>query len=145
MNSVLEGVLAKVLAKVGKFWIGGEWVAPAEDTKFSNFRPTTGEVLCEVAQGTQADIDRAVKSAQEAVFDNEHWGVNSTGKQRAVILRKLGDIFVRNKQAIATIDSIDHGKPMREACADVDDAINACKHFADLAEKQDEQQASCTV
>ena len=35
---------------------------------------------------------------------------------------------------------LDHGKPLREANSDVDDAIEACGYFATLAEKQDTQQ-----
>ena len=38
------------------------------------------------------------------------------------------------------MDSLDQGKPLREALADVGDAINACNHFAHLAEEQDSKQ-----
>lgn len=38
------------------------------------------------------------------------------------------------------MDSLDQGKPMREAKADIGDGINMCAHFADLAEEQDAKQ-----
>lgn len=38
------------------------------------------------------------------------------------------------------MDSLDQGKPIREAAADIGDAISACAHFAMLAEKQDSEQ-----
>lgn len=34
------------------------------------------------------------------------------------------------------MDTFDQGKPLREARADMDDAITACGHFADLIEKR---------
>ena len=73
-------------------------------------------------------------------MESPGWGYASTGKQRAVILRALGALFEAETATIAAIDSVDMGKPMREAEADVGDAVAACKHFADLAEKQDEEQ-----
>lgn len=55
-------------------------------------------------------------------------------------MRKLGEIFTTRKSELARLDSLDHGKPIREAEADVNDAILACAHFAKLAEEQDAHQ-----
>ena len=120
-------------------YIGGKFVAPALGGTFENMRPTTGALLCNVAHATKEDIDLAVTAAR-ACLEGDTWGYKSTGAQRAVILRRLAEIFTERKEDIATIDSVDHGKPIREARADVDDAIDACGHFADLAEKQDKDQ-----
>jgi hypothetical protein len=81
----------------------------------------------------------------------------STGKQRAAILRKLKvsagliihppsfllclqymiqDAIIDRKDEIALLDSLDMGKAVREALADLGDAIGACDHFANLAEEQ---------
>lgn len=57
-----------------------------------------------------------------------------------MILRKLGDLIAEKKDYLATLDSYDMGKPLREALADIGDAITACGHFADLAEAQDGHQ-----
>ena len=60
--------------------------------------------------------------------------------QRATVLRKLGEIITSRKDEIALLDSLDMGKPLREALADVSDAEAACAHFAELAEHQDKMQ-----
>lgn len=73
-------------------------------------------------------------------MESDGWGYASTGKQRAVILRKLGKLFEEHAKTIAMLDCIDMGKALRECDADVGDAVAACSHFADLAEKQDEEQ-----
>jgi betaine-aldehyde dehydrogenase len=52
----------------------------------------------------------------------------------------LKEIITRRKDEIATLDSFDQGKPLREANADLGDAISACDHFANLAEQQDHHQ-----
>lgn len=52
-------------------YIGGQWVAPADGEYFDNSTPVTGEVFCQVARGTQADIDRALDAAHKAAPE---WG-----------------------------------------------------------------------
>ena len=61
-------------------------------------------------------------------------GYNSTHSQRSAILRSLGDIIESRKEELAKLDSLDQGKPLREAMADMGDAIDACRHFADLTD-----------
>jgi len=131
--------MEKVEQWLKKVFINGEWVDTVKGETFDTFRPTTGEVLCAVANGDADDVDKAVTAAK-ACLNSSGWGYASTGVQRAVVLRKLGKLFEENTAVIAKIDSIDMGKPMREAEADVGDAVAACNHFADLAEKQDKEQ-----
>jgi betaine-aldehyde dehydrogenase len=38
------------------------------------------------------------------------------------------------------LDSLDQGKPIREAEADINDVITSCEHFACLAEERDTKQ-----
>jgi betaine-aldehyde dehydrogenase len=84
-------------------------------------------------------VDLAVKVAKRTLY-SANWGFKSTGAQRAVILRNLKEVITRRKDEIAALDSFDMGKPLREANADLGDAIAACDHFANLAEQQDKHQ-----
>lgn len=106
---------------------------------FDNFNPATNELICKVANATAEDVDIAVRAAH-AALNGPHWGYKSTGAQRAVVLRKLGEIFTRRKDEFAMLDSFDMGKPLREALADLGDTITACEHFASLAEQRDSHQ-----
>ena len=45
-------------------WIGGDWVDGGDGTTIPVTDPATGEVIAEVARGTPADIDRAVRAAR---------------------------------------------------------------------------------
>ncbi|MCX2931076.1 aldehyde dehydrogenase, partial [Mycobacterium sp. CVI_P3] len=44
-------------------FIGGEWTPPVGGEYFENPTPVTGEVFCEVARSTGADIDVALDAA----------------------------------------------------------------------------------
>ena len=46
-------------------WIGGEFVAPVEGRYFENASPVTGQVYCEVARSTAADIELALDAARQ--------------------------------------------------------------------------------
>lgn len=47
-------------------FINGEFVAPEKGKYFDTVNPATEEKLCRVAEGTEADVDKAVKAAREA-------------------------------------------------------------------------------
>ncbi len=106
---------------------------------FDTINPANGIKIASVANGTAEDINLAVEAATRSL-NSDNWGYKSTGAQRAVILRKLGEIITRRKDELAMLDSLDQGKPLREALADMGDAIGACDHFANLAEAQDGHQ-----
>src|SRR5271166_6835855 len=48
-------------------FIGGIWKAPVDGSYFETSDPSTGEKIADVAQGSAADIDAAVKAARKAL------------------------------------------------------------------------------
>eukprot|EP01035_Chromulina_nebulosa_P020723 gene20723-26867_t len=120
-------------------YINGKWLKPVLGGTFQTINPATGEVITDVANATSEDIDLAISSAKATLF-SDNWGHKSTGKQRAVILRNIGNIIESRKDELAKLDSLDQGKPLREALADMGDAVSACSHFATLAEELDGKQ-----
>eukprot|EP01038_Epipyxis_sp_PR26KG_P006105 gene6105-8415_t len=122
-----------------KLFINGKYCDPIRGQTFATINPADGKLIADVANGTSEDVDLAVQAAK-ACLNGPNWGYKSTGAQRAVVLRKLQEIIAARKDEIALLDSYDMGKPLREALADMGDAINACEHFANLAEEQDKKQ-----
>jgi betaine-aldehyde dehydrogenase len=122
-----------------QLFIDGQWVDPVRGGKFETINPATGEVITEVSNGSAEDIDIAVRAAR-ACLNGDNWGYKSTGEQRAQLLRRLGEIVTERKEELARLDSLDMGKPLREALADIGDVITACEHFASIAEEQDAKQ-----
>ena len=67
-----------------KFFIGGEWVAPAGNDTLAVISPSTEEVIAKVPDATTADVDRAVAAAREA-FDNGPWPLMAPAERADVM------------------------------------------------------------
>src|SRR3954471_12377761 len=108
-------------------YIGGKFVAPAKGEYFANVTPITGQVFCEVARSTAEDIELALDAAHAA---KEAWGKTSPA-ERANILNKIADRMEENLSMLATAETIDNGKPIRETtAADLPLAIDHFRYFA---------------
>jgi acyl-CoA reductase-like NAD-dependent aldehyde dehydrogenase len=77
------------LARPDRFYIGGEWVAPATDSTIDVIDSVTEQPYFTVAEAQQADMARAVAAAREA-FDNGPWPKFSHA-ERAEYVRAFGN------------------------------------------------------
>ena len=67
LQQALEQFAGKTLIRERyENYIGGAWVAPATGEYFDNISPVTGQVVCQVARGTAADIEAALDAAHGA-------------------------------------------------------------------------------
>ena len=115
-------------------WIGGEFVAPVEGRYFENASPVTGQVYCEVARSTAADIGLALDAAHAAA---PAWGKTSAG-ERAGLLNKIADRIEENLEQLAVIETWDNGKPVREClAADLPLAVDHFRYFAGAIRAQE--------
>ena len=115
-------------------FIGGQWTPPAGGEYFENPSPVNGQVFCEVARSTAADIDRALDAAHAAA---PAWGKTSAA-ERAVVLNKIADRIEANLESIALAESWDNGKPMRETLnADIPLAVDHFRYFAGAIRAQE--------
>jgi aldehyde dehydrogenase (NAD+) len=135
-----NGKHAKVTAPAGpkvpdqKMLIGGRWVASASGKTFPTLNPATGDVICQVAEGDQADIDLAVKAARKA-FESGPWPKMNPG-DRSRLLNKLADAVEANKDELAALESLDNGKPIRDSlAADLPLTIQCYRYYAGWADK----------
>ncbi|HEU4572863.1 MAG TPA: aldehyde dehydrogenase family protein [Candidatus Limnocylindrales bacterium] len=83
---------------------GGEW--------FTTVDPATEQPLAEVARGTAADVDRAVRAAGRAAART--WG-RLPGRERAKYLFRIARILQERSREFAVLESIDSGKPIKES------------------------------
>jgi aldehyde dehydrogenase (NAD+) len=114
--------------------IDGKWVPSVSGKTFQTLNPATGEVICEVAEGDKADIDLAVKAARTAL-ESGPWSRMSAA-ERGRLLYKLADAIEANKDDLAALESLDNGKPVRDAMnADLPLAIKCYRYYAGWADK----------
>ncbi len=76
-----------------KMLIGGKWVNSVSGKTFPTLNPSTGKVICEVAEGDKADIDLAVKAARKAL-ESGPWSKMSAA-ERGRLLYRLADAVER--------------------------------------------------
>lgn len=119
--------------KTGRMFIGGEWVGAAHEGSREILNPATNEVIATVADGSEADVETAVTHARRA-FDEGPWP-RLRAQERASYLYKLADLIDRHAEELATLETRNNGKPLREAKYDIADAANCFRYYAGLANK----------
>ncbi len=102
-------------------FIDGSFTPPGETFAVTN--PATGAALAQVTQGTEADVDRAVKAARAA---QPKWA-GLSGHDRARHLYALARHLQQHARFLAVLESLDNGKPIRES-RDIDVPL-AIRHF----------------
>ncbi|MDG2467853.1 MAG: aldehyde dehydrogenase family protein [Pirellulaceae bacterium] len=109
--------------------IDGSWVAAVSGEKFEVKNPANGQVIAMVAEGDQADVDRAVAAARKA-FEGGPWP-QMTASQRGKLIWKLADLLEENLEEFAELESLDNGKPrVVAAAADVPLAVDLFRYMA---------------
>ncbi|KVW20864.1 5-carboxymethyl-2-hydroxymuconate semialdehyde dehydrogenase [Burkholderia ubonensis] len=91
-----------------KHWIDGREVE-SRDT-FTTLNPATGEVIADVASGGEAEVDAAVRAAKAAF---PKWA-NTPAKERAKLMRRLGELIERNVPSLAALETQDTGLPIAQ-------------------------------
>jgi len=119
----------ETIIKVPLF-IGGKFVESANGKTFENCNPATNEVIAYVAEASAEDVDRAARAAR-AAFESGVWS-NLPAGEKSRTLRQIADVLEAHKDELARLESIDTGKPIREALAgDIPRAIGYFRIFAD--------------
>jgi len=112
-----------------KNFVGGKWVDAVDGGTMEVLNPATGEVIAEVPQGTQADVDRAVEAAKEALPE---W-LETTPGERAEALLKLAAVIDDNTEELAEIESRNVGKPLSYARDEMPVSADNIRFFAGAA------------
>ncbi len=115
-------------------FIGGRWVDPVDGRWFDNRSPIDGQVICQVARSQAADVELALDAAHKA---KDGWGRTSVA-ERALILHRIADRMEENLALLATAETWDNGKPIRETtAADLPLAIDHFRYFAGCIRAQE--------
>ncbi len=113
----------------GQMFINGHWRDARDGKTFAVINPSDETVLAEVAKGDASDVDEAVQAAGLALVS---WRTSS-GAERSRILREVARRVLAEKPNLARLQSLNNGKPLKEAMVDVDDVAATFNYYADLA------------
>jgi aldehyde dehydrogenase (NAD+) len=119
--------------KETRLFINNEFVDAADRGTFETVNPATGEVIAKVAAAGPADVDRAVKAAR-AALESGPWA-KMDAAERGRLLYKLADLFEKNADELARLESLNCGKTIRDSRSDLQGVANTLRYYAGWADK----------
>jgi aldehyde dehydrogenase len=115
-------------------FIGGKFVAPLSGEYFDNVSPIDGKVFTKAARSGKADIELAIDAAHDAFVT---WSKTSA-TTRSNLLLKIADIMEANLEYLATVETIDNGKAIRETrLADLPLCVDHFRYFAGVIRSEE--------
>jgi aldehyde dehydrogenase (NAD+) len=113
-------------------FINNEFVKGVEGKTFEVINPTDESVICSVHEATEKDVDVAVAAARKA-FEGS-WR-KETPENRGKLLTKLADLFEKNVDLLAAVESLDNGKAITMAKGDVGACAGCLRYYGGWADK----------
>jgi aldehyde dehydrogenase (NAD+) len=116
-------------------FIDGKFVPPVDGQYRTIINPAKDAPLCEVADGSPADIDRAVKAARRAY--NKVWS-KMPARERGKYIFRIARLLQERAREFSVAESMNGGKPIRESRdTDIPLAVAHFFYYAGWADKLD--------
>jgi succinate-semialdehyde dehydrogenase/glutarate-semialdehyde dehydrogenase len=132
MSKTLTDKLKDPTLATDKSLVGNGWLAASQSGKtFEVTNPATGEVIAVLPDLNKAEVTKAIDAANTA---QKTWA-KKTGKERAAVLRKWNDLMVANADDLATILTMEMGKPWPEARGEILYGASYVEWFAEEAKR----------
>jgi succinate-semialdehyde dehydrogenase/glutarate-semialdehyde dehydrogenase len=90
--------------------------------------PATGETLKEYPTISDEDLTAAIERADRA---HREWSRNTTVKERAALVRRVGEIYAEQRDRLGEIIVREMGKPIEQAVGEVDFSAAIYGYYAD--------------
>nr|XP_050045114.1 aldehyde dehydrogenase, mitochondrial-like [Dermacentor andersoni] len=118
-----------------QIFINNEWHNSASGKTFPTVNPTSGEVITHVQEGDKADVDKAVRAARQAFELGSEWRTMDAS-DRGVLLNRLADLIERDRCLLASLETLDNGKPFADAYnIDLPLVVKCLRYYAGYADK----------
>jgi betaine-aldehyde dehydrogenase len=118
---------------VPSLFIDGAWVASGDGTCSPVVNPSDGSVVTEVDVATDEQVQGAIAAARRA-FDTTDWP-RTPARERAALLERVAGLLDRDLEELATAETLNTGKAMRESRWDIADVAKAFRYYAELADR----------
>jgi (Z)-2-((N-methylformamido)methylene)-5-hydroxybutyrolactone dehydrogenase len=112
--------------------IAGKQAAALSGRTFESIDPFTGQAWATAPDAGPEDVDLAVAAAQAAL--EGPWG-QMTGRERAALMRRLGDLVARDADKLTQVEVRDSGKLQRDAYAQIAYMAEWFYFFSGIADK----------
>ncbi|MCA0327946.1 MAG: aldehyde dehydrogenase family protein, partial [Proteobacteria bacterium] len=118
----------------GQNFIDGAWQRSADGRSFDTIDPSSEDVLGTVARGGATEIDQAVQSAHRA--QKGAWR-DMTPAERGRLIYRLADALEADATRFALMETLDVGKPVKEALGDIRGVCATLRYNAGAADKME--------
>jgi succinate-semialdehyde dehydrogenase/glutarate-semialdehyde dehydrogenase len=120
-------------AAPSQLFIGGEWRDSSSGKTFGIEDPATGEILCEIADGTVDDARSALDAAVAAQSD---WAATAP-RDRGEILRRAYELMTERAGDLGLLMTLEMGKPLSESSAEITYAAEFLRWFSEQGVRVD--------
>jgi len=117
-----------------QLFINNEFVDAVSGKTFATIDPSDETEIAQIAEADKEDVDKAVKAAREAFKIGSEWRTMDAS-ERGRLMLKLTSLMRRDKFYLTQLDTLDNGKTLASALADVDQSISTLEYFAGWADK----------
>lgn len=117
-----------------QLYINGQFVDSSGGETYATINPSDESIICQVQIANEKDVDLAVKSAHDALYNGQWNRLNA--RDRGLLLYKLADLMELHKEELATLESIDSGAVYTLALkTHVGMSIETFRYFAGWCDK----------
>ncbi|MCP3032409.1 aldehyde dehydrogenase family protein [Halobacillus sp. A1] len=116
------------MAQEYQLYIDGEWVSTGEQLEVLN--KYTQETYAKVSKASETEVDQAVTAAEQAYKNNA-----MSPYERFEILKRVSELLVENKEALAQVITMEAGKPLKQARTEIERAALTFEVSAEEAKR----------
>ena len=110
-------------------FIAGEWIGHTQHGRYALRNPADHAVIAALPRCREDEVRRAIDAAQSAFAS---WR-RTTAKHRGEILRRWYELAVEHREDLATLITLEQGKPLGEARGEIDYAASFLRWFSEEA------------
>ena len=113
-------------------FIAGVWRGGSSGQTLPLVNPSDGSALADIARGSAADVDAAVRAAQAAL--DGAWGA-LTAAERGRVLMRMSTLVLEQADELARLEALDVGKPLKQGRADAVALARYLEFYGGAADK----------
>lgn len=113
-NSSVDWIARAATARLDvRNFVGGHECNAGGERSLQKLSPRDGTLLYQLGCGTAGDVDSAVDAARRA-FRDGRWS-QLPSQRRSEVLFRLAELLLQHREEFALLESLDTGKPIRDA------------------------------
>ena len=111
--------------------VGGQWIDASDGSTIEVDNPASGEIIGNVPSLSEAQLTECIAQADQAFAE---WR-KTTALERADLLMRWYDLMLKHREDIASLMTLEQGKPLVESRGEVDYAASFIRWFAEEARR----------